>query len=76
MGFVLFEVVTEYPGGNKRITIPVIREDVYSIASVFDGSVGVRHFKVIDSQPVGPKHFNFGSDWNKWVLEFDASTWR
>lgn len=69
MDFVLIEIIFRYK--HNRTTIPVVRNDgLFCLLSCLDNSDRVVAFKVIDDKPVGPKHFGYGPDWEKWVLSF------
>jgi hypothetical protein len=69
MDFILIEIIFKYR--HNLVTIPVVRsEGLFCVLNCLDYSDAVIAYKVIDSQPVLPKHFGYGPDWKKWVLSF------
>lgn len=71
MSFVIVEVIFKFE--NKIATLPVVTNDLYQVASVFDSSDGVVVFKVIADHPVYPEAFGYAKleAWKKWVLKFE-----
>jgi hypothetical protein len=67
--FVIIEAIFTYK--VKIISIPVTHDAIFQIANMMENSKDVIAFKVIDTNPVEPKHFGFGSDWKKWVTKFE-----
>ncbi len=69
MEFVLIEVIFRYE--YRLVTLPVVsNEGLFCVLNCLENSDKVVAFKVIDTQPVLPKHFGYGADWNKWVMTF------
>ena len=69
MDFILIEVIFQYD--RRLVNFPVVRgEGLFCVLNCLDNSDKVIAYKVVDSQPVPPKHFGYGPDWNKWVMTF------